>query len=66
MQYSVPESKPATDVSKNWKPHCSRESRFDARCTTDPLPLLSYGGSAMMVLLVGFGLVQSAHVHRPR
>jgi rod shape determining protein RodA len=30
-----------------------------------PLPLLSYGGSAMMVLLVGFGLVQSAHVHRP-
>ncbi|RYI07945.1 MAG: rod shape-determining protein RodA [Acetobacteraceae bacterium] len=26
-----------------------------------PLPLLSYGGSAMMVLLVGFGLVQSAH-----
>jgi rod shape determining protein RodA len=31
-----------------------------------PLPLLSYGGSAMMVLLVGFGLVQSAHVHRPR
>jgi rod shape determining protein RodA len=31
-----------------------------------PLPLVSYGGSAMMVLLVGFGLVQSAHVHRPR
>ncbi|WP_309664496.1 rod shape-determining protein RodA [Tabrizicola sp.] len=31
-----------------------------------PLPLLSYGGSAMMVLLVGFGLLQSAHVHRPR
>lgn len=31
-----------------------------------PLPLLSYGGSAMMVLLVGFGLVQSAYVHRPR
>lgn len=31
-----------------------------------PLPLLSYGGSAMMVLLGGFGLVQSAHVHRPR
>jgi rod shape determining protein RodA len=31
-----------------------------------PLPLLSYGGSAMMVLLVGFGLMQSAHVHRPR
>ncbi len=31
-----------------------------------PLPLLSYGGSAMLVLLVGFGLVQSAHVHRPR
>jgi rod shape determining protein RodA len=31
-----------------------------------PLPLVSYGGSAMLVLLVGFGLVQSAHVHRPR
>lgn len=31
-----------------------------------PLPLVSYGGSAMMVLLIGFGLVQSAHVHRPR
>jgi rod shape determining protein RodA len=31
-----------------------------------PLPLVSYGGSAMMVLMVGFGLVQSAHIHRPR
>jgi rod shape determining protein RodA len=31
-----------------------------------PLPLVSYGGSAMLVLLVGFGMVQSAHVHRPR
>ncbi len=31
-----------------------------------PLPLVSYGGSAMLVLLVGFGLAQSAHVHRPR
>ena len=31
-----------------------------------PLPLVSYGGSAMLVLLVGFGLVQSAHVHRAR
>ena len=31
-----------------------------------PLPLVSYGGSAMLVLLVGFGLIQSAHVHRPR
>ncbi|MFE3838934.1 rod shape-determining protein RodA [Pseudogemmobacter sonorensis] len=31
-----------------------------------PLPLLSYGGSALLVILVGFGLVQSAHVHRPR
>jgi len=29
-----------------------------------PLPLVSYGGSAMMVLLLGFGLIQSAHVHR--
>ena len=31
-----------------------------------PLPLVSYGGTAMLVLLVAFGLVQSAHVHRPR
>ncbi|MFB9148853.1 rod shape-determining protein RodA [Roseovarius ramblicola] len=31
-----------------------------------PLPLVSYGGSAMLVLMLGFGLVQSAHVHRPR
>ncbi len=31
-----------------------------------PLPLVSYGGSAMLVLLAGFGMVQSAHVHRPR
>ncbi len=31
-----------------------------------PLPLVSYGGSAMLVLLGAFGLVQSAHVHRPR
>ena len=31
-----------------------------------PLPLVSYGGSAMLVLLVAFGLAQSAHVHRPR
>ena len=31
-----------------------------------PLPLVSYGGSAMIVLLVAFGMVQSAHVHKPR
>lgn len=31
-----------------------------------PLPMVSYGGSAMLVLLLAFGLVQSAHVHRPR
>ncbi len=31
-----------------------------------PLPFLSYGGSAMLVLLLAFGLIQSAHVHRPR
>ncbi|MEM7505141.1 MAG: rod shape-determining protein RodA [Pseudomonadota bacterium] len=29
-----------------------------------PLPLVSYGGSAMLVLLIAFGLVQSAHIHR--
>ncbi|AAV93734.1 rod shape-determining protein RodA [Ruegeria pomeroyi] len=31
-----------------------------------PLPMVSYGGSAMLVLLVAFGLVHSAHIHRPR
>lgn len=31
-----------------------------------PLPLVSYGGSAMLVVMLGFGIVQSAHVHRPR
>lgn len=31
-----------------------------------PLPLVSYGGSSMLVLLAAFGLVQSAHIHRPR
>lgn len=31
-----------------------------------PLPLVSYGGTAMIILLLGFGMVQSAHVHRPR
>jgi rod shape determining protein RodA len=30
-----------------------------------PLPLVSYGGSQLLVLLIAFGLVQSAHVHRP-
>ncbi|HUF87526.1 MAG TPA: rod shape-determining protein RodA [Thermohalobaculum sp.] len=29
-----------------------------------PLPMVSYGGSAMLVLLMAFGLIQSAHVHR--
>ena len=31
-----------------------------------PLPLVSHGGTAMIILLLGFGLVQSAHIHRPR
>ena len=31
-----------------------------------PLPLVSYGGSAMIMILLGFGLVQSACIHRPR
>ncbi|MFT6452344.1 MAG: rod shape determining protein RodA [Halocynthiibacter sp.] len=31
-----------------------------------PLPMVSWGGSAMLILMIGFGLVQSAHVHRPR
>jgi rod shape determining protein RodA len=31
-----------------------------------PLPLVSYGGTSLMILMLGFGLVQSCHVHRPR
>ncbi len=31
-----------------------------------PLPLVSYGGSSMLVLMAAFGIAQSAHVHRPR
>ena len=29
-----------------------------------PLPLVSHGGSAMITVMVGFGLLMSAHVHR--
>ena len=29
-----------------------------------PLPLISYGGTAMLTLLFGFGLILSVHVHR--
>ncbi|PRY95703.1 cell elongation-specific peptidoglycan biosynthesis regulator RodA [Hasllibacter halocynthiae] len=31
-----------------------------------PLPMVSYGGTVMVILMAAFGLVQSAHVHRPR
>ncbi len=29
-----------------------------------PLPLVSYGGTAMLTLLFGFGLLMSVHIHR--
>lgn len=29
-----------------------------------PLPLVSYGGTAMITLMLGFGLLMSVHVHR--
>jgi len=29
-----------------------------------PLPLISYGGTAMMTVLIGFGLLLGVHVHR--
>ena len=29
-----------------------------------PLPLISYGGSAMLSLMLGFGLLICVHVHR--
>ena len=31
-----------------------------------PLPLVSWGGSSMLMIMIGFGLVQSACIHRPR
>ena len=29
-----------------------------------PLPLISYGGTAMMTVLIGFGLLMNVYVHR--
>ncbi|MEM9495254.1 MAG: rod shape-determining protein RodA [Pseudomonadota bacterium] len=29
-----------------------------------PLPLVSYGGTVMLTIMAGFGLVMSAHIHR--
>ena len=29
-----------------------------------PLPLISYGGTAALTIMIGFGLVLSIHVHR--
>lgn len=29
-----------------------------------PMPLVSYGGSAMLTVMVGFGLLMSVHIHR--
>ncbi|XPE61406.1 FtsW/RodA/SpoVE family cell cycle protein [Shigella flexneri] len=29
-----------------------------------PLPLVSYGGSALIVLMARFGIVMSIHAHR--
>ena len=29
-----------------------------------PLPLVSYGGSAMLTLMVGFGLILSTAIHK--
>ena len=29
-----------------------------------PLPLVSHGGSAMIMVMIGFGLLMSVHVHR--
>jgi rod shape determining protein RodA len=29
-----------------------------------PLPLISYGGTSMVTLMVGFGILMSIHTHR--
>ncbi|MEQ8666415.1 MAG: rod shape-determining protein RodA [Rhodospirillales bacterium] len=29
-----------------------------------PLPLISYGGTAMLTLMIGFGLLMNVHIHR--
>jgi rod shape determining protein RodA len=29
-----------------------------------PLPLVSYGGTSMVTLLIGFGILMSIHTHR--
>ena len=29
-----------------------------------PMPLLSYGGTAMLTVMLGFGILMSVHVHR--
>ena len=29
-----------------------------------PLPLISYGGTAMLTVLIGFGLIMCVYVHR--
>ena len=32
--------------------------------TGDPLPLMSYGGTAVIATLAGMGIVMSIHTHR--
>jgi rod shape determining protein RodA len=29
-----------------------------------PLPFISYGGSSMLTLMAGFGIIMSIHTHR--
>ena len=29
-----------------------------------PLPLISYGGTVILAVMIGFGLILSAHLHR--
>jgi rod shape determining protein RodA len=29
-----------------------------------PMPLVSYGGTSMMTIMFGFGLLMSVHIHR--
>ena len=40
------------------------QHHFDGEEGGLPLPLVSHGGSAMLTIMIGFGILMSAYVHR--